>query len=311
MKKIAIYKNGNTTTTIYDDGTKTHFTMDDEFEFEFPESHDISISQCCDNGCEWCYYGCSPTGKHGKLTGWKFFETMHPYTEIAINLQCPMPEDILPFLWKMHRQKVIVNATVNQNHFMRSDVREFLGEAIAEDLIKGVGVSLTNPRQDDFINMVKQYPNTVIHVIAGITPWEDIQYLMGHGLKLLILGYKKLERGEKYYNHSSALVEDNIKQFETGLDEIIDGFKVVSFDNLAIEQLHLKDKLNEKEWEMFYGGDDGTVTFFIDLVKGVFARNSLSQIVYPIGDKTIDEMFKIIREEVTNESSRKDMQCNK
>ena len=70
MKKLATYKNGNTTTTIYDDGTKTHFTMDDEFNFEFPEAHDISISQCCDNGCEWCYYGCSPTGKHGRLLGW-------------------------------------------------------------------------------------------------------------------------------------------------------------------------------------------------------------------------------------------------
>ena len=64
MRRLATYKNGNTITTIYDDGTKTHFTMDDEFEFEFPESHDISISQCCDNGCEWCYYGCSPTGKY-------------------------------------------------------------------------------------------------------------------------------------------------------------------------------------------------------------------------------------------------------
>lgn len=298
MKKIATYKNGNTTTTIYDDGTKTHFTMDDEFEFEFPESHDISISQCCDNGCEWCYYGCSPTGKHGKLTGWKFFETMHPYTEIAINLQYPMPEDILPFLWKMHRQKVIVNATVNQNHFMRSDVREFLGEAIAEDLIKGVGISLTNPRQDDFINMVKQYPHTVIHVIAGVTSPEDIDYLKGHDLKLLILGYKKLERGKKYYDHSSTIVEDNIKWLESDLDGIINGFKVVSFDNLAIEQLHIKDRLSDKEWEMFYGGDDGTVTFFIDLVKGVFARSSLSRIVYTIGDKTIDEMFEIIKEEI-------------
>ena len=300
MKKITTYKNGNTYTTIYDDGTKTHFTKDDEFKFEFPESHDISISQCCDNGCEWCYYGCSPTGKHGKLTGWKFFETMHPYTEIAINLQCPMPEDILPFLWKMHRQKVIVNATVNQNHFMRSDVREFLGEAIGEDLIKGVGISLTNPKQDDFINMVKQYPNTVIHVIAGVTSPEDIDYLKEHDLKLLILGYKKLERGKKYYDHSSTIVEDNIKWLESDLDEIINGFKVVSFDNLAIEQLHIKDRLSDKEWEMFYGGDDGTVTFFIDLVKGVFARNSLSQIVYPIGDKTIDEMFEIIKKEVAS-----------
>lgn len=297
MKLLAKYQNGNTTTSIFSDGTKMHFTEDDDFRFDFAESCDIQISQCCDNGCEWCYYGCSPTGKHGKLTGWKFFETMHPYTEIAINLQCPIPDDLFSFLFEMHRRKIIVNVTVNQNHFMKHDIRKFLREAIGYGLIKGVGISLTDPTQDSFIDMVKQYPYTVIHVIAGITPLEDIEYLMGHGLKLLILGFKKLERGEKYYNHSSAFIDDNIKQFETGLDEIIDGFKVVSFDNLAIEQLHLKDKLSEKEWETFYGGDDGTVTFFIDLVKGVFARSSLSQIVYAIGGKTIDEMFEIIRNE--------------
>lgn len=297
MNKIAKYKNGNTYTTLYNDGTKEHFTKDDDFKFDFAESCDIQISQCCDNGCEWCYYGCSPTGKHGKLTGWKFFETMHPYTEIAINLQCPIPDDIFSFLWEMHSRKVIVNVTVNQNHFMRSDIRKFLREAISDGLIKGVGISLTDPTQKDFIDMVKQYPNTVIHVIAGVTPWEDIQYLMGHGLKILILGYKKTGRGKKYYDGLFIPIITQMKYLEGGLDEVVNGFKVVSFDNLAIEQLHIRDKLSGKEWEMFYGGDDGTVTFFIDLVKGVFARSSLSQIVYPIGDKTIDEMFAIIRNE--------------
>ena len=298
MKKIATYKNGNTWTTIYDDGTKTHFTKDDEFEFEFPESHDISISQCCDNGCEWCYYGCSPTGKHGKLTGWKFFDSMHPYTEIAINLQFPLHPDLESFLFEMRQRKIIVNTTINQNHFMSDSGRELIEAYSDLGLIKGIGISLTDPTQDGFIDEVKKYPNAVIHVIAGITHPEDIGYLMGHSLKLLILGYKKTERGKKFYDHSSTLIEDNIKWIESGLDEIINGFKVVSFDNLAIEQLHIKDKLSEKEWETFYGGDDGTVTFFIDLVKGVFARNSLSRIVYTIGDKTIDEMFEIIQEEI-------------
>lgn len=298
MRKIATYKNGNTTTTIYDDGTKTHFTMDDEFKFEFPESHDISISQCCDNGCEWCYYGCSPTGKHGKLTGWNFFDSMRPYTEIAINLQYPMPDDLTEFLNIMKNKNIIVNATINQNHFMNPFMQSFIKQLVDMDLIKGIGISLTDPTQKDFINMVKRYPNAVIHVIAGVTSPENIDYLKGHDLKLLILGYKKLERGKKYYDHSSIIVEDNIKWLESDLDGIINGFKVVSFDNLAIEQLHLKDKLSEKEWEMFYGGDDGTVTFFIDLVKGVFARSSLSRIVYTIGDKTIDEMFEVIKEEI-------------
>ena len=52
MKKIATYKNGNTYTTLYEDGTKEHFTLDDEFKFAFSESCDVQISQCCDNGCE-------------------------------------------------------------------------------------------------------------------------------------------------------------------------------------------------------------------------------------------------------------------
>lgn len=298
MQKIATYKNGNTLTTIYNDGTKTHYTKDDEFNFAFSESCDISISQCCDNGCEWCYYGCSPTGKYGKLTGWNFFDSMRPYTEIAINLQYPMPDDLTEFLNIMKNKNIIVNATINQNHFMNPFMQSFIKQLVDMDLIKGIGISLTDPTQKDFINMVKRYPNAVIHVIAGVTSPENIDYLKGHDLKLLILGYKKLERGKKYYDHSSIIVEDNIKWLESDLDGIINGFKVVSFDNLAIEQLHLKDKLSEKEWEMFYGGDDGTVTFFIDLVKGVFARSSLSRIVYTIGDKTIDEMFEIIKEEI-------------
>ena len=298
MKKITTYKNGNTWTTLYEDGTKEHFTIDDDFRFNFSESCDIQISQCCDNGCEWCYYGCSPTGKHGKLTGWKFFETMHPYTEIAINLQYPIPDELTEFLNIMKNKNIIVNATINQNHFMNPFMQSFIKQLVDMDLIKGIGISLTDPTQKDFINMVKRYPNAVIHVIAGVTSPENIDYLKGHDLKLLILGYKKLERGKKYYDHSSIIVEDNIKWLESDLDGIINGFKVVSFDNLAIEQLHLKDKLSEKEWEMFYGGDDGTVTFFIDLVKGVFARSSLSRIVYTIGDKTIDEMFEVIKEEI-------------
>lgn len=300
MRKIATYKNGNTLTTIYEDGTKEHFTLDDEFDFSFSESCDVQISQCCDNGCEWCYYGCSPTGKHGRLTGWKFFETMHPYTEIAINLQSPVNPELILFLTEMRDRNVIVNITINQNHFMDDSMLALICRLERHSLIKGIGVSLTNPRQDDFLETIKEFPNAVIHVIAGITPWEDIQYLMRRGLKLLVLGYKKTGRGEKYYDGLFIPIITQMKYLEGGLDEVINGFKVVSFDNLAIEQLHIKDRLSDKEWENFYGGDDGTVTFFIDLVKGVFARNSLSQITYPIGDKTIDDMFTIIKKEVAS-----------
>ena len=243
MKKITTYKNGNTYTTLYEDGTKEHFTMDDDFKFDFAESCDVQISQCCDNGCEWCYYGCSPTGKHGKLTGWNFFETMHPYTEIAINLQSPVNPDLIPFLTEMRDRKIIVNVTVNQNHFMDDSMLSLICHLERHGLIKGIGVSLTNPRQDGFIETVKEFPNAVIHVIAGVTPWGDIQDLMGHDLKLLILGYKKTGRGKKYYDSLYLPIITQIKYLEDGFDEVINGFKVVSFDNLAIEQLHIKGRV--------------------------------------------------------------------
>lgn len=302
MNKIATYKNGNVMTTIYSDGTKVHYTADDDFRFAFPESHDISISQCCNNGCEWCYYGCTPNGKHGKLLGWRFFDSMRPYTEIAINLQSPLPKDLILFLEEMKKRKIIVNATINQNHFMDDGMQFFIYWLVKRGYITGVGVSLTNPRQEGFIDTLKRYKNAVVHVIAGITPWEDIQCLMGHGLKLLILGYKKTGRGKKYYDSLFIPIITQMKYLEGGLDDVLNGFKVVSFDNLAIEQLHIKDRLSDEEWERFYGGDDGTLTFFIDLVKGVFARNSLSQITYPIGKKTIDEMFEIIKDEINNDN---------
>ena len=32
----------------------------------------------------------------------------------------------------------------------------------------------------------------------------------------------------------------------------------------------MRDKLSDEDWEMFYAGNDGTVTFYIDLVNGTF-----------------------------------------
>ena len=57
--------------------------------------------------------------------------------------------------------------------------------------------------------------------------------------------------------------------------DMIKHFKLVSFDNLAIEQLDVKNKLNEKDWSKFYRGDDGHHTFYVDLVEEKFAKNSI------------------------------------
>ena len=46
-------------------------------------------------------------------------------------------------------------------------------------------------------------------------------------------------------------------------------------------------------------GDDAKFTYYLDAVDGTFSRSSLTsrEDRYPIGDKTVNEMFKIIREQ--------------
>ena len=167
MKELGTYQNGNTITTIFDDGTKIHVTEDNDFEYSYAESCDIKVSQCCNNGCEFCYAGCSSTGKHGDLTSWNFHHTMHPYTEIAINLQFPTPPDLMEFLYTMKAQNVFVNATINQRHFMSEYGQQFIKFLYKMDLIKGIGISLVDPTEEGFIDTVKEYPNAIITDNAG------------------------------------------------------------------------------------------------------------------------------------------------
>ena len=91
-------------------------------------------------------------------------------------------------------------------------------------------------------------------------------------------------------------VQKNQKWLYDNLDMIFPHFKVVSFDNLALMQLDVRRMFTDEQWEEFYMGDDGTSTFFLNLVDGYFAKNSLSLVHYPIGDLSMDEMFNIIRE---------------
>ena len=114
-------------------------------------------------------------------------------------------------------------------------------------------------------------------------------------MKILILGYKELQRGISYKNSYSDVINANKKYMYDNLEDILSKFKVVSFDNLAIEQLDVKRVVNEKDWDEFYMGDDGSFTFYIDMVKGEFSKNSIAKDRYPIGNKTIDEMFKFIK----------------
>ena len=294
MKQLlAKYLNGNVLTRLYDDGTRIRMSEDDFFRPSFAENVDVHISNRCDNGCKMCYANCTPDGRFGNLSDWHFLDTLHRGTEMALNLNFPMPDNIYEFLELLKSKGIIANVTVNQNHFMAHE--DVIEEMYERGLIHGVGISLGAPTKE-FIERIQKYPNAVIHVINGLFTEEAYNMLKDNNLKVLILGYKDVGRGVAFHKDASDFITNNMNWLYDSLETIIPHFKVISFDNLSLKQLQVKRLLSESAWNEFYGGDDGTFTFFINLVEGYFAKNSLSDVHYPIGDLSMDEMFKTIVE---------------
>ena len=296
MELLGRYRNGNYVTTILSDGTRIRETNDDEFIPDHAENMDLKITNCCSMSCPFCHEGSTSNGKHGDILNEKFINTFHEYQECALGGgDITSHPDLIPFLEKLKKKKVIANITVNQIHFEKE--QELIRKLVGERLIYGLGVSLVKPT-DKFIDLVKQYPNAVIHTINGILTESDVKAMENNNLKMLILGYKHLRRGNEYFEHERERIKENQNWLYKNLDDITGKFKVVSFDNLAIEQLDVKRLMSDKEWDEFYQGDDGSSTYYIDMVECKFARSSTAPFNkrYDLLD-SVDEMFKVIRNE--------------
>lgn len=292
-----VYKNGNSICKInLDDGTKIRETKDDHWDLEFPESLDLNIGNRCDGGCPFCYINASPDGIDAELLDVPFIDTLRPYTEVAINGNSVDHPQLIPFLHKLKDKKILTNITVNQKHFEQHE--DLIWRLSNAELVKGIGISLVNPT-NQFIMKAMKYPNAVIHTINGILTKEDVEKMSDFGLKILILGYKNLGRGISYNNHYYQKIADNQIWLNDHLSELPKYFKVVSFDNLAIEQLNVHKILSNEEWERFYMGDEGTASMYVDLVTGKFGVSSLCKEseMMPIMP-SIDEMFEIVKRKV-------------
>lgn len=287
------YKNGNYIVCIMNDGTKIRKTNEDEFIPSFAENVDVKLTDKCCVGCPFCYEGCTSSGKHGNIFSYDFINSLHPYTEMALNGNDIDHPELEKFLVFLKEKKVFANLTVHQYQFVKN--YDKLKTWSEDKLIYGLGISYHH-YDSDFITKLQEFPNAVLHTINGIITLDDFERLKGNNLKMLILGYKNIRRGSNYLLSKNEEVITNQHNLYTHLEQIIceNWFKVVSFDNLAIDQLNVSRLMSKEEWNEFYMGDDGHYTFYIDLVSGKFAKNSLSTVRYDIGNKTIDEMFKII-----------------
>lgn len=288
------YKNGNTFTRInLANGTKIRETEDDEFLLEFPESLDIACTTFCTGGCPFCYASCSVQGQHADLLGAKFIDTLHPFTEAALQVNDLNHPQLVDFLYKLKDKKVIANITVNQKHFESKE--PLMKKLVDEGLVKGIGISLVDPTPE-FIKKVKNYPNAVIHTINGILKASDLEAMRDQGLKILILGYKDLGRGHDYKEKNKINIKGRQKYLYDVLFSLPEHFECVSFDNLALEQLEVKRILTPEQWKEFYLGDEGSSSMYIDLVKQKFGVSSLctEEEMHPLMD-SIDEMFRLVQ----------------
>lgn len=279
MGKIAEYKNGNTQVTLYSDGTKVR-----EYEGipkpKFPESIDMKITNYCSEGCEYCYTNSIPEGEHGDLD-WALgiLKGLPAGVEIAIGGGNALTHPKLVwFLEELKEQELIANITVNQKSLTHIDTTK-LEDFTDKNLIHGIGISISL----DTMNRRFSLPiiqdlqieneNVVFHLIAGIHDPKIIDELIEKMpyCKILILGYKQIGRGEDYFNN---VVQKNLDNWYREISRYI-GKCVLSFDNLAIEQLKIKRLFTDEGWKKFYMGDDGEFSCYIDAVEKTIQKSSI------------------------------------
>lgn len=289
MKILGIYTNNDYQVAIFEDGTKIRYNKLEAFHPVKPECIDLKITNRCGMGCPHCHEDSTPDGVHGDILNLPFLDTLHPYTELAIGGGNPLEHpDLLEFLTGLAARRLIANMTVNQKHFM--DNLPALQDLTEKGLIRGLGVSVSRVN-DDLLQALAGFPNAVVHVINGVIEEGELRKMFGKDLKVLILGYKRFRRGVEYY---SWVVQARMDRMAEILPEILGNFAVVSFDNLALRQLPVKEQMPEEDWERFYMGDDGQFTMYIDAVKREFAKSSTSMERFALMDDICD-MFEAVR----------------
>lgn len=296
MSNWVRYQNGNYEVLLdLDNGTKIRMNDLDNLTPSHPESMDIKICNKCNMGCPMCHENSTPNGACGDIMNAKFIDTLLPYTELAIGGGNPLEHpDLEDFLWKCKDLRLVPSMTVHQSHFMEN--LELLRRFRDEKLIYGIGVSVVQATSE-LIDALQEFPNAVVHIIAGIADEDVINKLAKHNLKVLILGYKIFRRGEDLYKRDCSTIDFLIQYMYDILPEMIEKkwFNTISFDNLAIKQLNPGRLMSEKEYDQFYMGDDGSHTMYIDLVNKNFAVSSTAEERYPLMDNIVD-MFNKVRE---------------
>lgn len=148
--------------------------------------------------------------------------------------------------------------------------------------------------------------NVVYHIIAGLFPIDKLKKMLNKDWvkgvhNLLILGYKQFGRA------ANTELPESLPEFENVVKEFITKSRNdytydinLAFDNLALEQLHIKEFITDDDWDSLYLGEEGSCSMYIDAVNETYARSSTSINRVSWKDISLLEFFKSLRDESNN-----------
>lgn len=298
MNSLVQYTNGNATISLYADGTRIIESADDKLNLEYPLNIDIRISNRCVFGlnsktnsaiCSFCHESATTDGQTlnrqrlNNLIG--VLKELPRGVEIALGINGLDEFDLIEeFLTFCQTHGLIVNITVNQGIVRK--IESVIAEWINSSKICGLGISYRSGMRSLEGLQLLVYKNTVIHCIAGIDTIDEVIELSHIGVKkILVLGEKNFG-----FNFGKVkLTTQKHRDWYAKLPHIFNHFDIVSFDNLALEQLKVKRCV--KDWNTFYQHE---YSFYINAVDGYFAPSSRSDDKIQFANTNIKEYFQSI-----------------
>ena len=288
------YQNGNSLIELHEDGTRI-IQFEDTLQLDYPLNIDIRVSTKCafglnpNTGKSFCSFCHESAITNGTECDYKYLreklEGLPKGIELAIGAN-DVTVELCGFLHWCKSRDYIVNLTINQGHIKRDETT--IKSLIEYNLIKGLGISYRPSLNWRVPQFVLDYEHTVVHVIAGIDSIEDVLLLKDKGVK------KVLVLGEKNFGFNEGKVDLTIRshrEWYWWIAKLFSTFDIVSFDNLALEQLNIKRFFSDKNWETFNQGEH---SFYINAVEKYFAPSSRSNDKTDWTKMSIKDYFKQI-----------------
>lgn len=269
------WKNGNAIINLNNnDGTRI-ITCEGDLKLEYPLNIDIRVQSRCPLGlnprtgiarCSFCHESATTDGKECDYEKLKeVLKELPKGIELAIGCNY-FSEGFYDFLYWNKEKGFISNITINQ--LISSSYMTGLYSLMNSGLVNGLGISFRDERHSLIPICSEQI---VVHVIAGIDNFKEVKELRERRdvKKILILGEKDFG-----FNLGKVdLTSQKHKEWYWGVRELFGIFDVVSFDNLALEQLNIKRFITEEKWKELYQYEH---SFYINAVEEYFSPSSRS-----------------------------------